>query len=300
MSETTRFSSSASVTDLLPALMKEGYCIIERLVDPAVADGVIKEMSPYVEYAFGNVEGVTSKTKRSGAMVVRSPASRVLVAHPLVVELARALIRPQATVVQLSLTQLIAILPGESAQFLHRDETTWDFVKFPLEWQVELSTIWALDDFTEENGATRVVPRSHLVDRPQFDYSQSDTIPAVMPRGSVLVYTGKTVHGGGANRSKDVRRAANVDYCAGWLRQEENQYLNLTLDEARKLDDELLKLMGYSLGANFVGYVRDFEDPFAVIRPERGQIPISQDLLIEAAKRSPVAANMVKNLSESV
>lgn len=297
MSEIKRFSASTDFAELREHLLEHGYCIIEKLVDASVVDGVLAEMNPYIGDAFGNLEDVETHTRRSGALVARSPASHALVRNPLVLQLAEALLAPHASVVQLSLTQIIAIEPGETAQFLHRDETTWDYVEFPLDWQIELSTIWALDDFTEENGATRIVPGSHRVPTRQFDYSQADSIGAVMPRGSVLVYTGKTVHGGGANVSSGVRHAANINYCAGWLRQEENQYLNLTMEDARALDDGMLQLMGYALGANTIGYVRDFEDPFAVIRPERGSVPISMDLLYTAAKRSPVAADMIRQMT---
>jgi ectoine hydroxylase-related dioxygenase (phytanoyl-CoA dioxygenase family) len=129
---------------------------------------------------------------------------------------------------------------------------------------VEVSTIWALDDFTEENGATRIIPNS-LLDPASATADVHRTIPATMPKGSVVLYTGRTIHGGGANRSDAVRRALNVDYILGWLRQEENQYLSCPPDVARTLPERLQKLAGYSMGAYALGYMDDIRDPFAVL-----------------------------------
>ena len=92
-----------------------------------------------------------------------------------------------------------------------------------------------------------------------------------MSRGSVLIYTGKIVHSGGANRTTDkVRRAINVNYSVGWVRQEENQFLSVPPDVARTLDDDLLRLIGYQEGAWAMGYFRDFEDPIRAIRGDQG------------------------------
>jgi ectoine hydroxylase-related dioxygenase (phytanoyl-CoA dioxygenase family) len=90
-----------------------------------------------------------------------------------------------------------------------------------------------------------------------------------MPRGSVLFYDGKVVHGGGANRSSSTRRGVNITYAVGWVRQEENQYLACSPEVARGLDDDLLKMMGYQEGAFALGYVGDQQDPLAVLRGER-------------------------------
>ena len=140
---------------------------------------------------------------------------------------------------------------------------------FPPEMDVEVSTIWALDDFTEENGATRVIPNS-LLDPPSAITDDHRALPATMPKGSVVLYTGRTIHGGGANRSQKVRRALNVDYILGWLRQEENQYLSCPPDVARELPEHVQKLAGYSMGAYALGYQDDIRDPFAVLNGREG------------------------------
>ncbi|MBN9592049.1 MAG: phytanoyl-CoA dioxygenase family protein, partial [Alphaproteobacteria bacterium] len=122
-------------------------------------------------------------------------------------------------------------------------------------------------DFTEENGATRVIPGSnHFEDR--LEFTQADTIPAEMKKGSVLFYSGSVYHGGGANRSPMVRKGINITYNLSWLRQEENQYLAVPHDIARTLPVELLRLMGYARGAYALGYIDDLRDPIEVLRPD--------------------------------
>jgi ectoine hydroxylase-related dioxygenase (phytanoyl-CoA dioxygenase family) len=166
---------------------------------------------------------------------------------------------------QLHLTQVIAIGPGEPAQTIHRDQWAFDFFPFPQGYEVQCNTIWAMTDFTEANGATRIVPDSHrFEDRREFSYEQTE--PAEMSAGSVLFYTGALYHGAGANRSDRVRYGLNVTYSVSWLRQEENQYLSVPPEVARTLPDDLLRLMGYARGAYALGYVDDLRDPLDALR----------------------------------
>jgi ectoine hydroxylase-related dioxygenase (phytanoyl-CoA dioxygenase family) len=160
---------------------------------------------------------------------------------------------------------MIAIGPGEPAQPIHRDQWAFDFFPFPAGWEVQCNTIWAMHDFTAENGATRVVPGSHrLEDRREFQ--ESDTEPAEMAAGSILFYTGALYHGAGANRSRGVRYGLNITYAVSWLRQEENQYLSVPAEIARELPEPLLRLIGYARGAYALGYVDDLRDPLDALR----------------------------------
>jgi ectoine hydroxylase-related dioxygenase (phytanoyl-CoA dioxygenase family) len=132
-------------------------------------------------------------------------------------------------------------------------------------YEVQCNTLWAMTDFTPENGATRVIPGSHtLADRLQF--READTEPAAMPAGSVLLYTGALYHGGGANRSDATRYGVNLTYAVSWLRQEENQYLSVPREVALGLPDDLLRLLGYARGAYALGYVDDLRDPLDALR----------------------------------
>jgi ectoine hydroxylase-related dioxygenase (phytanoyl-CoA dioxygenase family) len=198
---------------------------------------------------------------------------------------------------QLQLTQIISVYPGSPAQKLHQDETIWDFFPFPLDYQPQCSLLWALTDYTEENGATRVVPNSQ--DQKGRRYSYEESLPAEMKRGSALFYTGKIFHGAGENRSNGVRMALNATYCAGWLRQEENQYLTTPIEVARTLPDDLLKLMGYQMGCLGMGYIRDFEDPLVTVRDPETVAPLGISLLQEtAASGNAAVAEFLKDIEQ--
>jgi ectoine hydroxylase-related dioxygenase (phytanoyl-CoA dioxygenase family) len=143
---------------------------------------------------------------------------------------------------------------------IHRDQWAFDFFPFPPGYEVQCNTLWAMTEFSERNGATRVIPGSHRrEDRLQFRHE--DTVPAEMPAGSLLLYTGALYHGAGANHSDSVRYGLNLTYSVSWLRQEENQYLAVPAEIARTFDEPLLRLMGYARGAYALGYVDDLRDP---------------------------------------
>ncbi len=115
--------------------------------------------------------------------------------------------------------------------------------------------MWAVTDFTAENGATRVVPGSHTRDRPPELGEEVSTVPVEMPRGSVLVYNGSLWHGGGANTSPDRRVGIAMNYCAGWIRQQENQQLGIPLEVAREFSPQLRKLCGFGLYRGLLGHI---------------------------------------------
>ncbi len=255
-----RLQATATGADVAAALQRDGCAIVEHLVAPAVLERVRQELGPYVEATpLGPDDFAGHHTRRTGALIARSPTGRDIVTHPLVLEAVGGLLA-HATTFQLHLTQLIAIGPGESGQTIHRDQWAFDFFPFPSGYEVQCNTIWALNDFTAANGATRVIPGSHrFADRLQF--GEADTEAAEMPAGSVLFYTGALYHGGGANRADHVRYGLNITYALSWLRQEENQYLSVPFDIARTLPEPLLRLMGYARGAYALGYVDDMRDP---------------------------------------
>jgi ectoine hydroxylase-related dioxygenase (phytanoyl-CoA dioxygenase family) len=159
---------------------------------------------------------------------------------------------PFADRFQLHLTQLIRIMHGQAKQVLHRDRLAWGgFLRADLEPQ--LNTIWAVTDFHQANGATQVVPGSNHWDPART--AQPDEIgTAEMAAGSVLVYSGSVIHGGGANVSGADRMGLNITYCLGWLRQEENQYLSCPPEIARDFSADLRALLGYAMGSFALGY----------------------------------------------
>ncbi|MEO0494031.1 MAG: phytanoyl-CoA dioxygenase family protein [Actinomycetota bacterium] len=259
-----RFDRTSDPADIAAFLAEHGYAIVERAVDEEVMDRFAAEVAPYVEASAAGRDVYDGLyTRRTGALIARCPASRELVMHPQVVATVEHVLS-HSTTVQLHLTQLITIEPGETKQKPHRDQMAFDFYPFPADYHVQCNTMWALTDFTAENGATHIAPgTSGMADDEAAAVTE---IQAEMPRGSVLFYDGKVLHGGGANTADGVRQGINITYAVGWVRQEENQFLACPAEIARALDDELLKMMGYQQGAFALGYVGDHQDPLAVLR----------------------------------
>jgi ectoine hydroxylase-related dioxygenase (phytanoyl-CoA dioxygenase family) len=270
-----RVGSDADVDEVEAALRASGCVVIERLVSDSHMDRIEADLEPFLSATpAGGDEFTGFNTRRTGSLLARSRDFGVLAAHPIVLGALDRVLGDHATSYQLHLTQVIDIGPGEPAQFVHRDQWAFDFFPFPAGFEVECHTMWAMSDFTEENGATRVIPGSHKWEdklRPTVD----NTVPAEMPKGSVLLYLGSLYHGGGANKSAGARRGVNVGYTLSWLRQEENQYLACPPDVARELPEDLARLAGYRRGAYALGYYGDLRDPYDAVRGERAEGPPS-------------------------
>ena len=268
------------------ALDAEGCAVVDALVPRVELDRVRDELTAHLEATpLGEDDFSGRRTRRTGALIARSHAAREVIQHPLVLDAVRRALAG-ATNFQLHLTQVIAIGPGEPAQLIHRDQWAFDFFPFPRGYEVQCNTIWAMSDFTAENGATRVIPGSHRYED-RLSFGESDTEPAEMEAGSVLFYTGSLYHGGGANRSPGVRYGLNVTYARAWLRQEENQYLAVPREVARELPEPLLRLMGYARGAYALGYIGDLRDPIEAVRPQGGKRGLGD---LERARESAQAS----------
>jgi hypothetical protein len=259
----------ASADDVAAVLAEDGCVSVAELVSSQVMDDVHHEMAPYIEATpMGPDDFSGHRTRRTGSMIARSPSFRPLANHPLVTGTLDRVLGDHATSYQLHLTQVIDIGPGEPGQLIHRDQWAFDFFPFPAGYEVECHVMWAMTDFTELNGATRVIPGSHKWEdklRPAYE----ETVPAEMPKGSVFVYVGSVYHGGGANRSSERRLGINVGYTLSWLRQEENQYLACPPEVARTIDEDLAKLIGYRRGAYALGYFGDLQDPMEAVHGPR-------------------------------
>jgi len=260
-----RFDPDVAAGEVRDALLEHGVAIVEELAGTERCDAIAAELAPHIADTPPGGDDFTGRnTKRTGALPARSRAVVDLVIDPLVLEVADLTLWPKKTTFQLHLTQAITIGPGAEGQYLHRDQWCFDFFPFPDDVQVEVSTIWALDEFTAANGATRVVPGSHLAEDPRA-FTVDDAVPAEMPRGSVVLYTGRTVHGGGANTTDRWRTGINVDYVLGWLRQEENQYLSIPIEVVRELPERMQRLLGYEMGAYALGYIDDVRNPMTLL-----------------------------------
>jgi hypothetical protein len=245
--------ATATRDEVLKVLSEDAAVIIDGLIPPDLLDRVRTEIMPYVEATPTGRDDFTGRlTTRTGALIARSPACRELVTDPLINAATEAFLAPFCDRYQLHLTQVIRIKPGQGAQVLHRDRLAWGgYLQRSIEPQ--LNMIWAVTDFTKENGATRVVPGSHLWEDGRGAHDDEITY-AEMKAGSVIIYTGSVIHSGGANVSSADRVGINITYSLGWLRQEENQYLSCPPDIAATLTPDLQRLIGYSMGSYALGY----------------------------------------------
>jgi ectoine hydroxylase-related dioxygenase (phytanoyl-CoA dioxygenase family) len=244
---------------IVQALLKDGGVIVKNVVSHDVINKVKEEFHSPFDVRGNDFQNNFNgyKTKRLGGILGISRTSADLIAHPDVMKVADAILRPHCENYQIGSCTAIEIHPGEGAQQLHLDDDFYP-IRIPgVEFQI--GVMWALDDFTKENGATRVVPtdkkRAEIESIPADDITQ-----AVMPKGSVLYYLGSTVHGGGANLSTSPRSGLITTYSLGWLRQEENQYLTIPREIADSYPEHVRRLMGYQTHGDYLGTYPDDPD----------------------------------------
>lgn len=214
-------------------------------------------------------------TKRFCGLAARSRAFVDLLEHPLLEGYADHFLLPSCGSYWINTTQMMVVGPGEPAQHLHRDEGNWPHFAWGGP-ELTVSAIFALVDFTEENGATRVAPGSHRWESAQREPEPAEITAAEMAAGSVLLYTGKVLHGAGENRTRETwRRGMHLSFVLGWLRPEENHYLAVPLEVARTLPPRVRSLLGYSsyhpsVPGGRLGLV-DFEDAELALEARSGR-----------------------------
>ncbi|MDG2004052.1 MAG: phytanoyl-CoA dioxygenase family protein [Novosphingobium sp.] len=257
----THLPASASIEEASACLAEHGHVIIDSLASIEDLDHIDAELEPWYDAAkFGDSEHAGLQTKRTGALIARSPTARKLIMNPLVLGVVT---KALPYMFQLGLTEMVSVWPDSQPQFLHQDQSVLGPYPFEPDYELMITTIWAISEFTEETGATRVVPESHRLGS-MLPFSDADAVSAEMPRGSVLILSGRLYHGSGANRSKQVRRGMTIDFIAAWLRQMENQFLSCLPEITRTLPEDLLRLMGYQVTPHSVGRVGDWLDPLSV------------------------------------
>jgi ectoine hydroxylase-related dioxygenase (phytanoyl-CoA dioxygenase family) len=235
---------------VLTDLDRDGYAVVPSLLsgeDAAAVGSGLRDVLDRTPTGRNTFEGFS--TRRIYALFAKTRAFDALAVHPL---LLGVLDHVLGTSYQLSAPTGIEIGPGEQAQVLHTDDGIYPLPRPHPE--VVLNSMWALDDFTESNGATRVVPGSHRwTDRRPID--PDETVTVTMPAGSVLLLLGSLWHGGGANRTQRPRLGVLLEYAAGWLRPQENHVIAVPPDVVRSLEPQLQELLGYGIHPPFVGYV---------------------------------------------
>ena len=263
-------NGSESNESILQALKTDGAVILDSLLPKSTTSKIASELKPYLDACPQGVSDFAgTSTKRIGALMARSGTCRDLALHPLINDLCAEYLKDFADGYQLHFTQAIEIAPSESTQFLHRDRGVWGgYINRKIETQ--FSTIWAITDFTKENGATAIVPRSQSWDKDRVP-SEDEIFYAEMKAGSVLLYGGSVLHGGGSNSTEsETRLGVLLHYCLSWLRQEENQYLSCPPQIAKELSPELRELMGYSLVNPILGYFSPHDEKgVELVSPKR-------------------------------
>ncbi len=244
-----------------------GYTILENAIEKSLVEQILSEIHR-IEGLGGSaprgnsIEGF--KTLRTYNLLAKSPIFQKMPIHSEVLPLVEGVLEPECLLSGMTSMNLGA---GEVAQPLHPDDVVID-VPRPHRPFV-CTSIWALTDFTEENGGTRVVPGSHKFDHAPDHSREYGSIPALMPAGSVLVFHGSLWHGSGENRTTDSRRIGiNVQYCAGFIRTQQNQYVGVPAEITRTFPDRLLELCGYTLYKGVAGHV-DGQSPASVLGIER-------------------------------
>lgn len=296
--QTLHALSSAGVPGLSAntrKLLDQGYLVIENAMSPRTLRAVTEQLEPHFAAApFGAGPFFGQETKRIGRLLSRSPASHELVLDDTVLGIVGEVLGPWCNNIQLSQTQGIEIHPGAPAQGPHRDGDQWRIPRGTMECQVNV--MWALDDFTPRNGATRVWPNSNSTGLDQDLLPEDMAVPAVMPKGSACLILGSTMHSGGANLSTRPRRGLVAGYCLGWLKPTENQWLSYPPEVARQFSPELADLVGYRLHRPGLGCFEGqcpsdlLRDPASTGTPWADTLLPEQDFMAEMYRDMQLAA----------
>lgn len=272
LARTHRFTESTGVTAIDPdvleaqrsALLTDGFVIIENLVDEEQLALLRNQAAGFLDKPGRNsFEG--ERTQRLYGLPQKCRGADVFITHPLILAHIDRLLKPNYL---LSQAQVINILTGSPAQPLHIDDGfyPWPSPRAAL----SIATIVALDDFTEDNGATVVIPGSHLWGEGRIPQDTDLRVKAVMSAGSCILFMGNLWHGGGANCSGASRMAFTGQYCEPYLRTQENYFLSVSKETAASVSEDLRRLLGYSIHPPFMGMANGMHPKRELPTPDPG------------------------------
>jgi ectoine hydroxylase-related dioxygenase (phytanoyl-CoA dioxygenase family) len=236
--------------DAYASLAVDGYAILENVLTPEEVAGVRGELAPHLDTTdTGRDEFEGLSTQRVCALLAKSRVFDDIVSHSRVLPILERILGEGCL---LSAATAINIGPGETAQAMHYDESFYRMPKPRATFGV--ATMWAISDFTADNGATRLIPGSHRWpdDRPTAD---EPWIAADMRAGSVLLYTGTFVHSGGANITDRARLGLSIIYCKPWVRPQETMTLCVTPEMVAQTPERVRRLLGYDIVEKCLGHV---------------------------------------------
>lgn len=241
-----------NIQEYISLLNNNGYVIIPDLVRGDELKNLQSEIYQHLEVT-PNAEGLFwgFKTKRMSRVFSKSKQAQDLALHPLITDIMNNILGPFCERIQINLTQVIQIGSGENIQVIHRDDEVFPMAHPGMEFMV--NAMWAIDDFTAENGGTIVWPGSHKKPSTR-EVPEEELIHAEMKKGSVLIWLGSMQHCGGANKTSTPRTGLTISYSLGWLRQAENQYLAYPPHIAKDFPEQLQDLIGYKVHRPSLGW----------------------------------------------
>jgi len=257
---------AATTAEHVKRIDEQGYTVLEGAIDVDVCDALREDLDR-LEHELGIVPADNGfegrQTWRIYNLLAHGQLYEQIPVHSEVLPVVEGVLDPGCLVSSLS---SIAIGPGETAQPIHADD---QLIPIPKPHPPTVcNTMWALTDFTEANGATRIIPGTHKADASPNYGQHYDSIPAEMAKGSVLVWHGSLWHGGGANQTDQRRYGIAMNYCAGYIRQQENQQLGLSPELVRRFPARLQELVGYGVYMGLIGHI-DRKSPGQLLRDER-------------------------------
>jgi len=261
--------SAETFQEALTDVHDRGYVIIEDVLSPSDCNDYRQILDQFmaVSPAGRNVfEGTSSH--RLYALLAKSDRFADMIEHPLALAFAEHFLGESCL---LSACLSINLHPGETVQPWHTDD---GHISVPQPHDVfGISVFWALDDTTETNGATEVLPYSHqwespdIVDRLEDEHFEQrsalsehpeagiDRVKATMKAGSLMIMRSDVWHRGGANQTNEDRLIVTPQYCAGWARPLETMLLAVSPETVARLPSRTQALLGYSIHTPFMGYV---------------------------------------------
>ncbi len=245
------FCADAPVGELSDALDEAGCIVVNDALDQEGRNRIREELAPHMETvrvaeSDSPEDFYPGRTRRSSALIARSNTVGDITLDPHTTALCDRFLTPNSEFgYQLHVTAALEVGPGAREQVLHREEDSFTFFPPPRPNMI-LASMWAITDFRADNGGTLVVPGSHKWPA-EREAQPDEVVSAEMPAGSVLYWLGGLLHGAGANTSDDWRYGVILTYSLGWLRQEENQYLDVPPEVAATLRPELQKMIGYGM-----------------------------------------------------